>query len=186
MKSFVSNSSLILIVLISSLTLNSCRDENVNADKKFQRESILTFLLLPRFEPIASCRNAYVEAQVCLIESRSFPLVSANEQTISAVLSDGSVQNYTDLCNQTKVSQTFRNHTDQAFACNFNCQNTYWRTLSSSNLTACSNNTFSDLWNNSVQDRGLQRCIQSCFQLTGSPIATSPKIELYLLYSTLE
>lgn len=186
MKKFLTNISLILILVITSLTQNSCRDENEDADEKFQRESILTFLVLPRFEPIASCRNAYIEAEVCLSESRSFPLVTANEQTISAVFSNGSVQNYTDLCNQTKVSQTFRNYTDQAFACNFNCQSSYWRTLSSSNLTFCTSNTFSDLWTNSVNDAGLRRCIQSCFQITGSPVATSPRIELYLLYSTLE
>lgn len=175
----------LIILTITSFYIN-CRNENTDADEEFKNQAILNYILLPKYQPIESCKSAYVEAEVCLTESQSFPLGSPNETSLSTVFSLGAANNYTDLCNQSRTSASFNRFSDQAFACNFNCQSAYWRNLASSNLTACSERTYLELWNASISDSGLTKCIQSCFQITGSSVASTQRLELYLLYSTLE
>jgi hypothetical protein len=175
----------VLTILLISVIFENCNTENKNPDETFRNQAILSYLILPKYNAITSCKLAYDESEKCLGESLQFPLPIVNETTLSTVFSSGKLTNYKDLCESTRTSNTFKNFTDQAFACNFNCQTEYWKSLYTNNLSTCFTRTFVSLWNESLNDKGLVKCIQSCYRVTGNTSISTTEKELLILYSNL-
>ncbi len=183
--SLIKNLFIFMYFFTFILFFENCKTEDKNPDETFQNQAILSYLVLPKYNAIDSCKSAYDESEKCLGESLQFPLPIINEASLSTVFSSGKFTTYKELCESSRTSTTFKNFTDQAFACNFNCQTDYWKSVYNNNLSACFSRTFTSLWNESLNDSGLSKCIKSCYKVTGNTTLTSSEKELLILYSSL-
>ncbi|WCL48682.1 hypothetical protein [Leptospira sp. GIMC2001] len=171
-----------LILCLIFITF-SCASEDVDPDEEFRDQAILTYLMNSATDPIASCQESYQSALNCLSVAKEFPLPIVNESVLSSVFTSGQASNFNQLCSIQRSNEVYKNFTDRAFACNFNCQTSYWNAKTSE--SNCGEQLFDDLINASLTDRNTRSCIDSCIRVTGNTSIPEDRKSLYLLFQIL-
>ncbi|MCZ8342570.1 MAG: hypothetical protein O9301_06030 [Leptospira sp.] len=163
---------LIVIFIFTSLLFVNCDFENSKYDDDYGRVALLQLLVAPN-NPGQTCKDAISKKDECftiLANANGFPYTNTSESTKEAT------------CDSLRTS-AFKDMTDRAQTCVFQCQVRDWQTKVNSN--ECAISTPNDLLNSSNTNPVVTACIRSCLSAT-SNVVTEDKILSLLIFNTLQ
>lgn len=160
-----------LLVFTSSFLVN-CDFENSKYDDDYGKVALLQLLIAPN-NPMQTCKDAITKKDECftiLANANGFPYTNTTDASKETT------------CNFLRTT-SFKDMTDRAQACVFQCQVRDWQTKVNSNECAISNPDA--LLNSSNTNPVVTACIRSCLSAT-SNVVTEDKILSLLIFNTLQ